>query len=201
LYKTRNALAANLTCVRKLINSTYITLDGVIQDPHLWPSLDHPSDPRWDQIQTDLLLSCEALIMGRRTYEGFAPVWQARSGDPFSNHINSMPKYVVSTTLHDPSWPNTQVIASDPAAAIKQLKDSAGKDIVQYGFGPLSRLMLEHGLLDDLRLWVHPLIVGRGSSTDLLFGQSPAVGFNLVGSTTLSNGIIILNYEFDKMLA
>jgi dihydrofolate reductase len=186
--------------VRKLINSTYITIDGVIQDPHLWPSLGRPSDARWDQIQTDLLLSCDALLMGRRTYEGFAPVWQTRSGDPFSDHINTMPKYVVSTTLHNPDWPNTQVIASNPAAAIKRLKESPGKNMVQYGFGPLSRLTLEHGLLDELRLWVHPLILGRGSPSDLLFGPSPAVGFNLVGSTTLSNGIIILNYEFDKML-
>ncbi len=97
-----------------------------------------------------------------------------------------MPKYLVSTTLHNPDWPNTQVIASDPAAAIKRLKESPGKNIVQYGFGPLSQLMLEHGLLDELRLWVHPLILGRGSPGDFFFGPSRAVGFNLVGSTTLS---------------
>jgi dihydrofolate reductase len=117
--------------MRKLINSTYITLDGVIQDPHLWPSLGRPSDARWDQIQTDLLLSCDALLMSRRTYAGFAPVWQARSGDPFAEYITTMPKYVVSTRLHNADWPNTQVIASDPAAAIKRLKESPGMDIVQ----------------------------------------------------------------------
>jgi dihydrofolate reductase len=186
--------------MRKIINSTYITLDGVIEGPHLWPSLGS-RDPRWEQIQTDLLLSCDALLMGRRTYEGFAPVWVTRSGDPYSDHINTMPKYVVSTTLKDPEWQNTQVIDGDPVAAVSRLKESRGKDIVQYGFGDVSRLLLQHGLLDELRLWVHPLILGRGSPSDLLFGPSPAVSFNLVGSTTLSHGIIILNYEIDKMLA
>ncbi len=187
--------------MRKVINSTYITLDGVVEAPHLWPSLGRPSDERRDQIQADLLLSCDALLMGRHTYEGFAPVWVTRSGDPMSDHINTMPKYVVSTTLKDPEWQNTQVIDGDPVAAISRLKESPGKDIVQYGFGDVSRLLLQHGLLDELRLWIHPLILGRGSPSDLLFGPSAAVGFNLVGSTTLSNGIIILNYEIDKMLA
>jgi dihydrofolate reductase len=84
--------------MRKIINSTYISLDGVIEGPHLWPSLGRPSDQRADQIQTDLALSCDALLMGRHTYDGFAPVWPTRSGDPISDHINAMPKYVVSTS-------------------------------------------------------------------------------------------------------
>jgi dihydrofolate reductase len=163
--------------------------------------LGRPSDERRDQIRTDLLLSCDALPIGRRTYDGFAPVWPTRSGDPYSAHINAMPQYVVSTTLMNPEWQNTQVIDSDPVGAIKRLKESPGKNIVQYGYGAVSRLLVEHGLLDELRLWMYPLIVGRGSPSDLLFGPSPAVGLNLVGSTALSNGIIILNYEFDKMLA
>ncbi|MBV9599490.1 MAG: dihydrofolate reductase family protein [Chloroflexi bacterium] len=187
--------------MRKIINSTYITLDGVIQDRHLWPSLNRPSDERRDGIQTDLLLSCDALLMGRRTYEGFAPVWQTRSGDPYSEHINAMPKYVVSTTLKNPGWQNTEIIQSNPVEAINRLKESPGKNIVQYGYGSVSRLLVEHGLLDELRLWIYPLIVGRGTVNDLLFGPSPSVGFNLVGSTPLSNGIIILRYEFDKMLS
>jgi dihydrofolate reductase len=83
--------------------------------------------------------------MGRRTYDGFAPVWPTRSGDPISDHINAMPKYVVSTTLTDPEWNNTRVIDGDAAAEITRLKQAPGKDIVQYGFGVLSRLLLEHG--------------------------------------------------------
>jgi dihydrofolate reductase len=186
--------------MRTIINSTYISLDGVVEGPHLWPSLGRPGDERADRIQTDLILSCDAMLMGRRTYEGFAPVWPTRSGDPVSDQFNAMPKYVVSTTLKDPEWNNTQVIDGDVAAAIARLKQAPGENIVQYGFGAVSRLMLEHDLLDELRLWVHPLIVGSGSPSDLLFGAVPAVGFELTDATTLSNGIVVLSYRTDKRL-
>jgi dihydrofolate reductase len=181
----------------KIINSTYITIDGVVEGPHLWPSLDRPGDERGGRIQTDLLLSCDAVLMGRRTYEGFAPVWQTRSGDPYSDRINTMPKYVVSTTLEDPEWANTHVIAGDVAERIRALKDETEQDIVQYGFGPVSRLMLEHGLLDELRLWVHPLILGSGSAGDLLFGETAATAFHLTDAITLDSEIVILNYVTD----
>jgi len=187
--------------MRKIINSTYITLDGVIEGPHLWPSLGRPNDERAGQIQTDLLVACDALLMGRRTYDGFAPIWPTRSGDPYSDHINAMPKYVVSTTLKGPEWNNTHVIDGDVVAEITRLKQAPGKDIVQYGFGVVSRLLLEHGLLDELRLWVHPLILGSGSPSDLLFGAAPAVCFHLTDTTTLSDGVIILSYQTDKTLA
>jgi dihydrofolate reductase len=186
--------------MRKIINSTFITIDGVIERPHLWPSLGRPGDERFDQMQSDLLLSCDAVLMGRRTYEGFAPVWPTRSGDPFSDRINAMPKYVVSTTLKDPEWTNTQVIGGDVVAAISRLRQAEGNDIVQYGFGQVSRLLLEHGLLDELRLWVHPLILGTGSPSDLLFGEAPAVGFRLADATTLDDGTVALSYETDKAL-
>ena len=187
--------------MRKIINSTYISLDGVVEGPHLWPSLGRPSDERFGQIQAKLAESCDAFLMGRRTYEGFAPVWPTRSGDPVSDQINAMPKYVVSTTLKDPEWNNTHVIDGDVAAEVKRLKQAPGKDIVQYGFGVVSRLLLEHGLLDELRLWVHPLIVGAGRPSDLLFGAAPAVGFDLTDATTLSDGIVILSYQTDKTLS
>jgi dihydrofolate reductase len=186
--------------MRKIINSTYISLDGVVEGPHLWPSLGRPGDERADRIQADLILSCDAMLMGRRTYEGFAPVWPTRSGDPVSEQFNAMPKYVVSTTLKDPEWNNTQVIDGDVAGAITRLREAPGESIVQYGFGAVSRLMLEHGLLDELRLWVHPLIVGSGSPSDLLFGAVPATGFELTDTTTLSNGIVILSYETGQRL-
>ncbi len=121
--------------MRKIINSTYITLDGVIEAPQLWPSLGRPGDERFGQIQTDLALSCDALLMGRHTYDGFAPVWPTRSGDPLSDQINAMPKYVVSTTLKEPEWHNTRVIDGDVVGAIRGLKEAPGKDIVQYGYG------------------------------------------------------------------
>src|SRR5215207_4450853 len=111
-----------------------------------------------------------------------------------------MPKYVVSTTLKDPEWNNTHVIDGDVAGEIARIKQAPGKNIVQYGFGAVSRLLLEHGLLDELRLWVHPLIVGSGSPSDLLFGAVPATAFDLIETTPLSDGTVLLTYRTDKPL-
>src|ERR1700760_375681 len=143
----------------RLINSTYITLDGAVENPQNWPSGRHQDDGRAQEIQTKLLLDSDAVLMGRRTYEGFAPVWSGRSGDPYSDRINAIEKYVVSTTLTDPEWNNTTVLASPEPIA--ELKAGDGMDIVQYGFGPVTRFLLEHDLLDELRLWVHPFFVGQ----------------------------------------
>ena len=179
--------------MRRIINSTYISLDGVIEAPHLWPSTG-PDDERAGAIQTDLLLACDVLLMGRRTYEGFAPVWPTRSGDPASDQINSMRKYVVSSTLQDPEWSNTTVISDDPIGAIKQLKEQPGKDMVQYGFGPLSHALVEHGLLDELRLWIYPFLIGKGAPADLLYRDGPLTTWSLLETTPLNNGIVVLRY-------
>jgi dihydrofolate reductase len=181
--------------MRKIINSTYISLDGVVEVPHEWPTIERPSDERGDQIQLDLLMACDALLMGRRTYEGFAPAWQSRSGDPFSERINTMPKYVVSTTLTDPDWANTTVIADDVAERLRRLKEEPGLDIVQYGFGAVSTLLMEHGLLDELRLWIHPLFVGKGSAEDVLFPKGPPTHFELTDVTALESSMVIVSYR------
>jgi dihydrofolate reductase len=180
--------------MRKIINSTYISLDGAIENPQDWPA-GRPDDGTAGQIQTDLLFACDAVLMGRRTYEGFAPVWAARSGDPYSDRINSMDKYVVSTTLTGPEWTNTEVIADDVIARIGALKQQPGQDIVQYGFGQLSFALLAHGLLDEVRLWVHPLFVGRGGPGDLLYRDCDLTEFELVGAQPLTSGIVVLSYR------
>jgi dihydrofolate reductase len=181
--------------VRKVINSTYISLDGVIENPQDWPSLGSVDDAG-TRIQTDLLMSCDAVLMGRRTYEGFAPVWSGRSGDVYTDRINSMDKYVVSSTLTAPEWNNTTVITGDVVAEVAKLKEAPGRDIVQYGFGEVSRALLAAGLLDELRLWVHPFFVGAASEQDLLFRAGAPASFELVDSTTLASGIIIATYRF-----
>jgi dihydrofolate reductase len=183
--------------MRKIINSTYVSLDGVIERPHEWPSVGGRGS-KGDEIQTELLLSCDALLMGRRTYEGFAPIWPTRSGDPGSDHINAMAKYVVSSTLTAPEWNNTSVISGDPVAEIKRLKEAPGKDIVQYGFGQLSFTMMEHGLLDELRLWVFPLFVGKADPSELLYRHCPGAIFALTDTTTLENGVVILSYRYPQ---
>jgi dihydrofolate reductase len=181
--------------MRRIINSTYISLDGVVEQPHEWPTIERPSDERGLQIQTSMLMACDAVLMGRRTYDGFAPVWQTRSGDPVSDRMNTMPKYVVSMTLRDPDWANTTVISGDVVGQIRELKAQPGQDIVQYGFGAVSTLLMEHGLLDELRLWFHPLFVGTGTSDDLLFPKGPTTQFELIDSTILKNGMAILTYR------
>jgi dihydrofolate reductase len=179
--------------MRKLTNSTYITLDGVIQDPQDWPST-QGSDDRGLKIQTDLLLSCELQIMGRRTYEGFAAVWPTRSGDPYSDHINAMRKLVFSSRIAEPSWKNTVVVAEDSVEAVRELKAQDGGDIVQYGFGHLAHRLLAAGLIDELRLWVHPFVIGRGGAEALLYRDTTTTSLKLADTTALGSGIAILTY-------
>ncbi|WP_084964292.1 dihydrofolate reductase family protein [Thermoactinospora rubra] len=174
----------------RLVNSTYITLDGVVGEPHEWPSTGG-DDGTALKIQTDLLFATDAVLMGRRTYEVFAGTWPGRAGDPYSDRINAMPKYVASTTLADPAWNNTTVLADRVADRVAELKDG-GTNLVQYGFGELSHTLLQHGLVDELRLWVHPFLVGKG---DPLLRDGSTAAFALADSTVLTSGIVVLTYQ------
>src|SRR4051794_32733033 len=107
--------------MRRIINSTYVSLDGVIENPQNWPSFDGGGDTGTN-IQTDLLLGCDAVLLGKDTYTAFASVWQGRSGDPYTDQMNSMTKYVVSSTLDKPDWQNTTVISGEAAAEITRIK-------------------------------------------------------------------------------
>ena len=180
--------------MRKIINSTFITLDGVIANPQNWPSSD-VKDDAGGIIQTELLHACDAVLMGRHTYDGFASVWPTRSGDPYSDRINSMAKYVISSTLRNPAWNNTTVIGDDPVEHIRRLKQQPGQDIVQYGFGQLSYALMAHGLLDELRLWVHPVFIGSGGPQALLYRDGPVTKLSLIDTKVLKTGDVILTYQ------
>lgn len=177
--------------MRSIVNSTYVSLDGVIGEPQYWPSLGSVTEDG-GRVQSALLEQCGAVLMGRRTYEVFAPVWSARSGDPFGDRMNALPKYVASTTLTDPSWDNTTVIGGDLAGAVRELKEQPGGDIVQYGFGPVAHALLAAGLIDELRLWVHPFLLG---TQELIHRPGGSGRFELVDSTTLGSGVVILSYR------
>jgi dihydrofolate reductase len=184
--------------MRKIVNSSYLSLDGVVDNIGDWPSTSGADEERRFAIQQELLQASDILIMGRRTYEGFAPVWSTQSGDPYSDRINAMDKYVVSSTLTAPEWHNTRVIDGDPVEAIRALKEQHGGGIVQYGFGRLSFALLEAGLLDELRLWIHPFFVGRGGPEALLYRDTPAVMFDLVDATALASGLVVLAYRYAR---
>jgi dihydrofolate reductase len=177
--------------MRTIVNSSYISLDGVVDNVGDWPSTSGDDEERRFAIQLELLEASDILIMGRHTYEGFAPVWPTRSGDPASDHINSMRKYVFSTTLKDPEWNNTTVIDSDPVAAIRELKEQDGEGIVQYGYGPITHAMIANDLLDELRLWVHPLIAGKDGS---IYAELPTTVFKLADVTAMNSGTVVLSY-------
>lgn len=147
------------------------------------------------QVQLELLQRCDGVLMGRHTYEAFAPVWSSRSGDPLSDRMNALPKYVVSNTLSDPQWNNTVVVEGEPMDAIRRLKQESGGAIVQYGFGPLARALMADGLLDELRLWIHPFFLGSGTAGDLLYRAGSSGVFDLIDTTSLSSGIVIVAYR------
>jgi dihydrofolate reductase len=146
--------------MRKLIESTLVSVDGVIGDPQVWaePYFDDEAGKR----ALKQLLVSDAMLMGRRTYEMFAAMWPASTG-AYADRMNTIRKYVFSSTLQTAEWSNSTIISGDVPAAVSELKQQNGQDLVMYGHGSLGQTLLEHRLLDELRLWVHPLIVGRGA--------------------------------------
>lgn len=178
--------------MRPIVCSTFVSLDGVINHMERW----HFGyiDAESDAIALDQLVASDALLMGRRTYEVYAGVWPGRDG-AYPGLINKITKYVVSGTLRDPSWANTTVIADDPLAAVRALKEQAGKQILMHGYGPVAKTLLREGLLDELQLWVHPVLAGVGSGEDLLLDPGLNRVLHLAGTTTLGSGVVILTYR------
>jgi dihydrofolate reductase len=179
--------------MRRLINSTNVSLDGLIDKMELW-HFDYIDD-EMEAIVAEDLSGCDALLLGRMTYEGFASAWPDRAGDPVADKFNAMAKYVASTTLTAPAWNNTTVIEGDLVEAVRALKREPGDDIISYGFGPVARTLLEHGLLDVLKIWVHPVVVGTGNPADLLFGEGATTKLELVEATPLGSGVVVLSYQ------
>jgi dihydrofolate reductase len=179
--------------MRKIVNATYMTLDGDITNMQDW-HMDYFGKEATSAAQAQLA-SSDALIMGRRTYEGFAPAWTERAGtDEFADRMNGIRKYVVSSTLTAPDWNNTTVISGDVVAEVRKLKEQPGADILQYGFGTVSRLLLDNGLIDEVRIWLHPVMSGRAKPQDLLYHDGIQSRFTLNGTEVHSTGMIILSY-------
>jgi dihydrofolate reductase len=154
----------------KLVVSEFVTLDGVMEDPGGAEGFDRGGwafkferGPEGDKFKLDEVLAAEALLLGRKTYEGFAAVWPTVTDEVgFAEKMNTMPKYVVSTTLADPEWNNSNVIKGDIAAEVARLKEEAGGDILVAGSGQLVGMLMQHDLVDEFRLMVFPVVLGSG---------------------------------------
>jgi dihydrofolate reductase len=185
----------------KIVVSENVSLDGVTQDPTGEEGFRHggwfgrtgdKDREAWAKMELDEALGAEALLLGRRSDEWFAARWLSRSGD-WADRLNSLPKYVVSSTLEEPRWASATVLAGDVADEVSKLKQELDGDIVVYASTQLVRTLMEHDLVDELRLTVYPVVLGAGQR---LFGEtSDSRPLRLVSTQTIGDGLAFLTYE------
>jgi dihydrofolate reductase len=183
----------------RIVVTEFVSLDGVVEDPGGaedfkyggW-SFEFQRGDEGDAFKLDETRNSAALLLGRVTYEGFADAWPSREGE-FADLFNSMPKYVVSSTLKDPEWTNTTVIEPDDlAGAVTKLRDEADGDVVVHGSAQLAQTLIEQDLVDELRLMVFPVVLGTGKR---LFGDpGEKKPLRLVDSKVVGDGVVILTY-------
>jgi dihydrofolate reductase len=182
----------------KIVITEFVSLDGVMEAPggedFKYPgwSFEFDRGDEGNQFKMDEVFESEALLLGRKTYEGFAAAWPSREGD-FADKFNTMPKYVVSSTLKDPEWNNTTVLDGDVVDAVAKLKQEVDGDIYVHGSCRLAQTLIEHDLVDELHLMVFPVVLGTGKR---LFGEtSDKKPMSLTDSKTVGEGIAILIYQ------
>ncbi len=176
--------------MRRVIVSEFMSLDGVIEDPR-W-SLKYWGD-RISDFKQQELFDVDALLLGRVTYEGFAQAWPGRKDeDGYADRINSMQKYLVSTTAEQGEWGPTQIIRDNVAEQIRRLKEQDGQDILIFGSGKLVNSLIPAGVIDEYRLLVYPVVLGSGQR---LFEDGTATDFELVESWESGTGAIALIYR------
>jgi dihydrofolate reductase len=183
----------------RIVVTEFVSLDGVIEDPGGSEGFQYGGwtfeisrGDEGDRFKLDETLASEALLLGRVTYEGFAAAWPSREGE-FADKFNTMPKYVVTSTLDDPEWSNTHLLKGDVADEVARLKETQSGDIVVHGSAQLVQALLEHDLVDELRLMVFPVVLGTGKR---LFGEtSGKKPLQLAESRTVGDGVAILIYR------
>lgn len=175
----------------RIVNSTFVSLDGVINHMDRW-HFDFVDDES-DAIALDQLQASDALLMGRRTYEVYAGAWPGRDGT-YADRINAIPKYVVSATMQQADWANTTVLTGELTEAASELKRTHERDILMHGYGPVAKTLVREGLLDELCLWLHPMLAGVGTADDMLFSDGLNARLTLLQVRTLESGVILLRY-------
>jgi dihydrofolate reductase len=176
----------------KIAVHEFITLDGVIDAP-TW-TFDYGFDPKMGEAIGAIMGSCTAILLGRRTYEEFAPAWSGRTAeqDPGAPFMNDSPKYVISSSLQGAEWTNSTILGAYSAEAVRSLKDRIDGQIYVSGSGTLVRAMLADGLVDELHLFVYPLTLGAGQR---LFPNGHKTTFTLAASDAYDNGALHLHYQ------
>ncbi len=177
--------------MRKVVSGLFISLDGVTEAPDQW-QFDH-FDQGMMEAMTAMLAQLDAALLGRVTYQEWVGYWPTSSDEPYASFINSVPKYVVSTTLDRVEWNNAHLVRGNLAEEIGRLKQQPGKDIGVQGSPTLVRSLIEADLLDELTLLVHPVVVRRGKH--LFEGGGDLKRFTLVESKTTPTGVAMLRYE------
>jgi dihydrofolate reductase len=174
--------------MRKLIESTLVSLDGVMGTPDQWANFDDEDGA----LSMEQLRNHDAFIMGRVTYEYFFANWATVRDNPYIELINAMPKYVASRSLTEVAW-NATLLGPDPSTAIAALKEQPGKDLIKYGTSRLDDLLIRDGLIDEFRIWVRPVVVGTGQR---LFEDvdTSRLHLSLADVRKLANGSAILTY-------
>ncbi|HSZ46998.1 MAG TPA: dihydrofolate reductase family protein [Streptosporangiaceae bacterium] len=185
----------------KIIISENVSLDGVVQDPMgdegfkrggWFLETSDKDREEWFKIETDEAMATQALLLGRRSDEWFAARWESRTG-AWADRLNGMPKFVVSSTIEEPRWRNSTVLSGDVVAAVARLKQQIDGDIVVYASTQLAHTLLEHDLVDELRLTVYPVVLGAG---ERLFGETTdKKPLRLVDVRTLGDNLTFVTYE------
>ena len=186
----------------KLFVTEFVSLNGVMEapggehgHPHSgWTFKSHYGDDHYS-YKDEELQETESLLLGRKTYEGFAAAWPERGGkgDPFADKFNALPKYVVSSTLTDPEWNNTTVLSGDPVEEVRKLKETSDGTISIHGSAQLTHALVEAGLIDEYRVMIHPVLVAGG----LRMFPDPAQmqKLRLTDTRTYDSGVVVLVYE------
>jgi dihydrofolate reductase len=186
--------------VGRIVVTEFVSLDGVMEDPAGGESLGRGAwsfetsrGDEGEKFKLDETMSSEALLLGRVTYEGFAKAWPSVTDEAgFADKFNSMPKYVISSTLENPEWNNSTVLGGDVREEVAKLKQELDGDIVVHGSAQLVHALIEHDLVDELRLMVYPVVLGSGKR---LFSEtSDRKPLRLVESKTVGDGVAILIY-------
>ncbi|GBF08034.1 hypothetical protein DAERI_210030 [Deinococcus aerius] len=176
--------------MRQVIVTEFLTLDGVYEEPTPWQR--GYQSPEIGPFKRDELFESSALLLGRVTYQDFARYWPTATGTgEFGARMNSLPKFVATTTLRSLEW-NATVLEGDVVAAVQKLKRQEGGKLLVYGSGAFVQTLLRHGLVDELRLMVHPLVLGSGKR---LFSGGDRLPMNLAASKNLGAGVMLLTYQ------